>query len=431
MRNMKITNLHATTAGYKVKNLILNLSGTVLIGEVQDKDSMLEYISTKWNIDRENEKCICQLGNSIYDISLKGKFLRKGADENESAPKKNFYTFNKNAWHCKLYKWIFGKEPHKVHPTMCPYFWIMVVVFLAFPIVLLIKLTGKGGVKFMEACSTYSDRRAKKKRQDKIDKLNRLAKGLNDHQAYDLRKTSLWDDYKWHIPDELRREVDNKADNWYKIKRTKEREADLKKWAKEDADRQLMYAKKEKIEEKKHIREVQYEEFKESKTTKIIGIFLVIVFGGFMLYGIGLTLIALVLWINWKWVVMGIAGLLLALVIIFSIYLLFRYIIIPIFKYGINPIFSWIFEKIGNSATRFFDKLEAMEGPVLPDYKLKKKIRNTTSFIFGWVVPLITIIARGFVYMIDFFQMGIDLIRSMYKKNCPRITWVDEEQNDK
>ena len=164
---MKISNLHTTKSGYDLKDMILNESRTVLIGKVRDKNQIKEnsnsvpvYISTKWDIDRENKICKCQLDITEYDISLENKYIPSPAPE--PTPKKNFYTFKKDAWHCKVYKWVFGKEPHKVHPTMCPYFWIMVVVFLTFPLILLVKMTGKMGTNFIESCSTYSKRMEEK-----------------------------------------------------------------------------------------------------------------------------------------------------------------------------------------------------------------------------------------------------------------------------
>ena len=121
---MKINNLFRTKGGFKLSNLIINESKTVLLGKITFAND--EVISTKWDIDRENKICRCRHESLLdLDICIKENYM---APEIKAVLVKNFYTFKKDAWHCKLYKWIFGKEPHKVHPTMCPYFWIMVLV---------------------------------------------------------------------------------------------------------------------------------------------------------------------------------------------------------------------------------------------------------------------------------------------------------------
>lgn len=275
---MKLSNLHTTKSGYDLKNIILNESRTVIIGKVQDKNQIKEnedtptiYISTKWDIDREGKICKCQLGIEEYDISLENKYIP--LLDTELAPKKNFYTFKKDAWHCKVYKWVFGKEPHKVHPTMCPYFWIMVVVFLTFPIILIIKMTGKAGTNFIESCSTYSKRMEEKRRVSFVKKCLDKLPNMTDREASDLQKTKIYDRYKYELPHKDRYEIEDKSSAYHRerseIRREEQRKRDEEFYIK----REMILQKQTERSKHVEIRTEKLQEFKESKTSKIIGIY--------------------------------------------------------------------------------------------------------------------------------------------------------------
>jgi ABC-type multidrug transport system fused ATPase/permease subunit len=421
---MKVSNLTTSKIGYVLKGMIINEARTVLIGKVQDKDQLrgedepIVFISTKWDIDRENKICVCQLGIPEYDISLENKYIPGLLDPEK--PKKNFYTFKKDAWHCKFYKWIFGKEPHKVHPTMCPYFWIMVVVFLTLPIILAVKLTGKAGVKFMDSCVTYSRRQREKRIATFVKYCENNLEKMTDEAAYKLVHSKLFKAYEYELQYKVRYAIEDKSSAWSRLKRheaelendriAEEREASR---AIRDAARQkTMMRKKANVE----IRDVQIKEFKESKTSKIIGIGLVIIFSGLALWGISVAAVGVFMWINWKWVGYGILGIISFAAVCYVIYASFKYIIIPTFK--------WIYLQ-----------LSKINLPKPPKLRLGKKIKKSASFtakvfafLFGWVPRLWRIIVQSIVYTVDFFGMIRDLIHSMYKKNCPVITWVDEDE---
>jgi len=414
---MKLSNLHTTKSGYTLKGMILNESRTVIIGKVQDKNQIKEnpdeesvYIPTKWDIDREGKICKCQLGIGEYDISLENKYIPTLTPE--PAPKKNFYTFKKDAWHCKFYKWVFGKEPHKVHPTMCPYFWIMVVVFLTFPLILLVKMTGKMGTNFIESCSTYSKRMEEKRREAFVKMCMDKLPTMTNKEAYKLKHTKLFDKYKYELQHKSRYEIENKGSEWYRercdIQREEQRKRDEEFHAKREIVLQKQWEKTKHIE----IRTEKIQEFKESKTSKIIGIGLVIVVGYFAIWGLSVAAIAAFNWINWKYVgyfLLGIAGL-----------ATLGFVIFIAFKYIINPFFKWSFLKLR--------KINAPKLPKIPVYKFGRGIGRFFGFLFGWIGPLFRAIAQGIIYMVDFFGMVRDLIHSMYKKNCPVITWTDDEQ---
>lgn len=414
---MKLSNLHTTKSGYTLKGMILNESRTVIIGKVQDKNQIKEnpdeesvYIPAKWDIDRENKICKCQLGISEYDISLENKYIPTLTPE--PAPKKNFYTFKKDAWHCKVYKWVFGKEPHKVHPTMCPYFWIMVVVFLTFPLILLIKMTGKMGTNFIESCSTYSKRMDEKRRAAFVKMCTDKLPTMTDQEAHKLTHTKLFDRYKYELQYKHRYEIEDKGSAWYRERCERHREEQRKRDAEFHIKREIAAQKAEEKSKYVEIRTEKIQEFKESKTSKIIGIGLVAIVGYFAIWGLGVAAIATYNWVNWKYVgyfILGIIGL-----------VTLGFVIFVSFKYIINPFFKWTFIQM--------DKINPPKLPKVPVYKFGRGIGKFFGFIFGWVEPLFRAIVQGFVYMIDFFGMVRDLIHSMYKKNCPVITWTDDEQ---
>ena len=426
---MKVLNLSSSKMGYVLKGMMLNEARTVLIGKVQDKDQLrgedepIVYIQAKWDIDREKKICVCQLGIPEYDISLENKYI-PGLLEPEKQ-KKNFYTFKKDAWHCKLYKWIYGKEPHKVHPTMCPYFWIMVISLFppVFAIILIIKLTGKAGVKFMDSCVTYSKRQREKRIAAFVKYCGDNVEKMSDKEAHKLVRSKLFRTFEYHIEYKVRYAIEDKSSSWSRLKRHEEELENSKLAAEQRAKNDIRNANREKKLKRKQdsieIRDVQIKEFKESKTSKIIGIGLVIIFIGFVLWAISLSAVAVFMWVNWKWVGYSILAIASVAVFFYVLYASFRYIITPTLK--------WIYFQLC--------KINPPKLPKAPKLKLGKKIRKSASFtvkifsfLFGWVPHLLRIIVQSAIYTIDFFGMVRDLIGSMYKKNCPRITWVDDEK---
>lgn len=414
---MKLSNLHTTKSGYDLKNMILNESRTVIIGKVQDKDQIKEnpdaeptYISTKWDIDRDNKICKCQLGIDEYDISLENKYIPGVTPEPK--PAKNFYTFKKDAWHCKVYKWVFGKEPHKVHPTMCPYFWIMVAVFFTFPIILIVKMTGKAGTNFIESCSTYSKRMEDKRRAAFVKECLDKLPTMTDKEAYTLKHSKIFKKYQYELNYKERYMIEDKGSAWYQMKCDIENEARREK---EEKYRLKKEIQEKKAEEKLKIvetRAVKIEEFKQSKTSKIIGIGLVVIVSYFAIWGLGVAAIKTIEWINWKYVGYGLLGIIGLIATGFVIFALFRYII--------NPFFRWTFMQMS--------KINPPKLPKIPVYKFGRGIRKVFRFLFGWVGPIFRAIVQGIIYMVDFFGMVRDLIHSMYKKNCPVITWTEDDQ---
>jgi hypothetical protein len=134
--------------------------------------------------------------------------------------------------------------------------------------------------------------------------------------------------------------------------------------------------------------------------------------GYFTIWGLGVAAIRIFEWVNWKYVGFFLLGAIGLVTIGFVIFIAFKYII--------NPFLKWSFIQMS--------KIDPPKLPKFPQYKFGRAIERIFRFLFGWVVQIFRTIAQGFAYMIDFFGMVKDLIHSMYKKNCPIITWTDNEE---
>lgn len=107
---------------------------------------------------------------------------------------KNPYTFNKDAWHCKLFKWCYDVNPPDVFKTMCPYFWSFVGTLLIIPFIVLAKtlrIPSKSIGEFVsnriKDCETYKQKR-KTEKYAKIE-----AKNLANLNEYYLIIKSIMD----------------------------------------------------------------------------------------------------------------------------------------------------------------------------------------------------------------------------------------------
>lgn len=462
-------NVFFTNSKLILKNLILNEAKTFIIGKVQDKNNKLNYISTKWEINRETEICKCVLGDIAYDFSIKGVCVQGISPE---VVKKNFYTFNKSAWHCKLYKWVYGKEPHKVHPTMCPYFWIMVVTLFppVFGIILITKLFGKTGTAFMEKCSTYQSRKKarqeeikRKKKLDWITKLKQSYKDLEGEAVDKLFNCPEWDSYRWEVGSDVRIHLSDTYSAWM----TKQRELRverqhveyLKQQEIDSLRREKEQLKKKKVESKP----VKLPKIKkDSKTAKIIGIGFISIAVSLGLWGLTVVLIHMFNAINWLWVGKGILIIIGIILGGLGIYLTIAYILVPLYIYVISPLFTkiiipsveWVYNKVIvpfyelvvvntvnycivkpikygviKPVSAGADKLSNVDfSPIERFFINVGKVFKYIGFLFTY--PFI-MMGKGFIYMVEFFKMCKDLMYNMYKKNCPVITWTaNEEENN-
>jgi len=53
---------------------------------------------------------------------------------------KNLYSFSKDAWFVKLYKWLYNTDPTQKYKNMCPFFWTMLITLILLPFIVVLKL---------------------------------------------------------------------------------------------------------------------------------------------------------------------------------------------------------------------------------------------------------------------------------------------------
>ncbi len=154
---------------------------------------------------------------------------------------KDLYTFSKNAWHVKLFKWVYGTDPTQTFHTMCPYWWSSVATILFLPLILFVKMFGKSGTALLKGLESYRrDRRAK----FEADFIAMCTKeGMTDKEAYDIYKSKCWDKYNWDLEYEVRNSVREKKFNHERYLREIEREKAMKEAARQEKFRQVKETK--------------------------------------------------------------------------------------------------------------------------------------------------------------------------------------------
>ncbi len=178
---------------------------------------------------------------------------------------KKLYNFKRNAWHVKLFKWVYDKDPSQIFRVMCPYFWSLVPTILLLPLILIIKLFGKAGTHFLESAESYRRNRNIRLVEEFKEKCRK--ENLTPQEGYNIVLLKCWNNYRWEIPHKLMYDIGDLYDEHRKVLCAKSRE-------------------KEKIKEQ---RVVKYKEMKESKIFTVISIvfsfamFLMVI--GLILYG--------------------------------------------------------------------------------------------------------------------------------------------------
>lgn len=145
---------------------------------------------------------------------------------------KDLYTFSKNAWHVKLFKWIYNTDPTQTFNTMCPYFWSMVATILFFPIILVVKLFGKGGTSFLNNLESYKRRKKDRAIALLIEKCSK--KDLTNEEAYNIRKSNCWENYNYYIDYDLYKIIINKANEHYNYLEVLGKEKEVKRQQKKE-----------------------------------------------------------------------------------------------------------------------------------------------------------------------------------------------------
>ena len=106
----------------------------------------------------------------------------------------NLYKFSKNAWHVKLFKWIYGTDPTNTFKTMCPYFWTFIVTILLLPLILLLKLFGKGGSKLISKAESRK-RDITTRNEKKLLDLCKDWEDLSIEECFNIYNTKCYKEY--------------------------------------------------------------------------------------------------------------------------------------------------------------------------------------------------------------------------------------------
>lgn len=291
------------------------------------------------------------------------------------------YTFKKTSWHVRFFEWLFGVNPVHRYKTMCPYFWTYVVVFLTLPLILLVKMFGKGGTRFLNYLKDYKENR----RLKMVAYLKSLCEkeDMTPEEAYKIWRSRCWKKHKWDL------------ENYYEIR---DKLCDLyEKHVKfMDKMRQADYQKRLAQQE---VRAQKLQEYKEAKWFTPVSYIISAGLIGMILYAIVFGLYQASIAINWA--VVGHWALIILIVLgaiaafIGTLYALIKFIFIP-----------------------FFQWLSCVK---LPECGICNNVKAFFRlFIYIWMP--IKYIVLG---MIKFVAIIGNMIYSTYKKQCPVITWED------
>ena len=301
----------------------------------------------------------------------------------------NLYTFSKNAWHVRFFKWLFKSDPTQTYKTMCPYFWTYVFIFIFIVPILIIKLFGRYGTKFLNWTKDYKENKIQKAK-DHLVKLC-INPNMTPKEAYNLRKSKCFKLYAWdmflnmkypdltweldeHIRDLYNQYIIDIEDQNYKLRleRSVKRDARIKK----------------------------YEEYKEYKWFTYLSYTISAIVIGALLYTIGYVSYQGYNMINWPFVghwtrIIGFWAIII-ISVISIIWVLFKYIFMP-----------------------FVELLSCIK---LPTCGICKNL----TIIFKYFIYLWIPFKYIFIGIFKFFAIIGDMIYSTYKKKCPIITWEDK-----
>jgi hypothetical protein len=305
----------------------------------------------------------------------------------------NLYTFSKNSWHVKFYQWLFNENPTRIFKTMCPYFWTYVLIFIFIIPILIIKLFGAGGTKLLNYLKNYKT----EKRRKSIKHLTEICSrtDLTPEEAYKIRNSNCWKKYgTWDIPNDL----------YWKIRDLSEIEEDrLYKLKKEEIKEQTK--KKEAIKQEITQISTKYKEYKEEKWFTWVSYLVSAIIFAIIFY----SLFKVALMINWYSVCNTLYYFLIAVVIlgviIGTLWLLIKYIIRP-----------------------FFDWLSCVKLPSCGLCKSIKPIITSIFKMFSLLKYLLYPIMWVGISTIKLFSIIGHMIYVTYKKQCPIITWTDDNQ---
>ena len=289
------------------------------------------------------------------------------------------YSFKKTSWHVRFFKWIFDVNPVNRYKTMCPYFWTYVLIFLFLPLILLVKMFGTSGTKFLNWTKDYKNN----KLAAAISHLKELCgdPNITAETAYKITRSKCWKKHHWEVEYDIKNKVKGLAHKHYDylddLKRAKDRASALK----QDA------------------RSKKYEEVKEQKWFTPVAYTITFSMLGLLIYAIGYMGYQGGKMIDWpwlgKWTLYVLAG---AAVLFVAGLIVYGFI-----KHMVAPFFRWV------SCIK------------LPECGICENMKAFLSlFKYIWRPIRYVLVGIG-----KFFAIIGDMIYSTYKKKCPIITWED------
>lgn len=310
---------------------------------------------------------------------------------------KNLYTFSKNSWHVRFFKWLFKEDPTKMYKTMCPYFWTYVVVILFLPIILIIKAFGKAGTALLNKLRTY-----KRDKEDRLIKeLNeRLRSAITPEAAYKVMKSKCFRTFGWcGLTWEERQKVEELYYQHRHLLRQKEEEKEEARDKRRTERYVVIEARREKFTKTKT-------DFTESKIVNVLGYIILYAAIGILLYG-AVRLVMYLCTLHYpapNWNLIGIVTLIIlgAAAFLFIVYAFFRYLVFPFF--------SWLGCQLGKIDWSFMSKVG--------------KVLSYLSYLKYLGIPF-WLLYKAILAVGRLFAIIGSMIYATYKKHCPIITWKE------
>lgn len=113
---------------------------------------------------------------------------------------KNLYSFSKDAWFVKLYKWLYGVDPTVKYKNFCPLFWSLIITFIFLPGVVFAKLCGNLSSKFYKWNSQRKENKFQERKQKFLEKCNNE---LTPLEAYNIVTSKDWDMFGYGLSNSL------------------------------------------------------------------------------------------------------------------------------------------------------------------------------------------------------------------------------------
>lgn len=305
------------------------------------------------------------------------------------------YSFSKKSWHVRFFKWLFNEDPTYRYKTMCPYFWTYVLIFLFIIPILIVKMFGKTGTKFLAWTKDYKHNKNVKARQHLIEQCKNP--NISEKEAFRIVKSKCWDNYSgWVDDDDYVRIKDLYRKEYWRLEKL-EQEAARKRYAAQQKRKREF----DKVNKK-------MSEYKDSKFFEYLSYVVIGAMGLFLLYGL-YSLISMIPFSKVPWGEVGYYTLLILGVLVLVAaaigggYLLVRYVFIPFFK--------WL------SCVR------------LPRCGICDTMGSFFTWCGSWMKYGIYIVMPFWWLILGIGKVGViigHMIWSTYKKRCPIIEWREE-----